>query len=105
MIPSFLILMLTWAPTGMGSFSVSWTDSEMVSPVASTMGKGSTVATSIVPGSADPSANKTSNLLLKQILILTTKSILQLVNLEVPGRSQSDTGEGEEDLHYLVLRV
>ena len=64
MSPSFLILILTWAPTGTGSLRVSWTLSVIDSPVATTMGKGSTEAVSRVPGSADPSEKKESNIFL-----------------------------------------
>ena len=56
MSPSFLILRLTWAPAGTTSLRVIWTERVMVSPVATTMGNGSTLAASIEAGSADPSA-------------------------------------------------
>jgi hypothetical protein len=78
----------------------------MDSPVATTMGKGSTEIESRLAGSADPSEKKESNLFCKnRLILLTTESILQLVNLDVPGRSQSDTGKSKEELHCVVRRV
>ena len=77
----------------------------IISPVASTIGKGSTVAASIDPGSADPSEKDDSSFYLKILLKLTTEPVLQLVYLDVPGRSKSKAGEGKEDLHGEGKRV